>query len=238
MSKSSSIKNYSDNDYSDRRDSSGGYDDQEDEGRGYVAPTVVPVQTTASTFVAVGGAAAVTGTAAADYYAATGSVAFQGGGGGDQIKLLKRGGTDAVIFASPDDGAAAGAGYGCDQIKNFQTGVDKLVIGGALRSLLDHNGDGALTIAGRSRNGVSGGDEVVFLTDDVGDFDKGNLGKIAGRIGATQGSGDVLAIVTHEDETAVLLVRAAGGATATAGDIRMLGVFKDARLTIGDVAVG
>jgi hypothetical protein len=191
--------------------------------------TTVPTTTSAET--------TIIGTAGADYYAATGSVRFQGGAGGDELKLLRNGGADKVVFTDPNDGAAGGSKHGADEIKHFQTGVDKIIVSGALRAAADHNGDGVLTGVARGANGINGGDELVFFNTVVGDLDGDGMNRIARSLGAITGAGDVLVTATHEGESALYLVHARGGAVA-GSDIRMLGTFDNVRLTFGDIIAG
>jgi hypothetical protein len=197
--------------------------------------TVTTVTTTTTT--TTGGEATVSGTDAADTYVATGSVRFEGRGGADQLKLSERGGSDKVVFSAAGDGASAGSKYGFDQIKNFQSGADKVIISGSLLSLTDHNGDGALTAVSRNKNSISGGDELVFFSAEVDDLNGDGMSRIARALGSVTGAGDVLVAATHEGESALYLVQARGGALA-GSDIRMLGLFKDSALLSGNIIAG
>jgi len=68
-----------------------------------------------------------------------------GGTGKDQI-ALSTGGNDKIIYSTASDGGAAGAASGNDEITNFTSAADAIVISGSLKTAYADDGDGTLNL--------------------------------------------------------------------------------------------
>ncbi|WP_448662920.1 beta strand repeat-containing protein [Sphingomonas sp. CJ20] len=157
-------------------------------------------------------------------------VRFTGGGGADRIAL--GGGADQILFNKPTEGAATGANQGYDEILNFQSGADQIVLGGQLRTMLDHNGNGAIDWASRGTGAINiQTDEVVRLTTRVTNLTDANLTEVRAAIGSinnAQAGGSVMVMVSNGTDTGMYLVsKTDASAQVGTSDIRLLGVIRN-----------
>lgn len=197
------------------------------------------VTTTTSTLTGTvtGGVTSVTGTDLANRYVATSATRFEGKGGGDSLKLVERANADQVVYSSLSDGAAGGAKTGYDEIKNFQTGIDRLTLTGSIRTALDHNSDSQLSSVIRSAGTVNlSTDELIVLSEHVDGLISDNMEKFRQAIGSVSGTGDALVLVQDESKSGLYAVHGAGlTGTPAASSIRLLAVFNDGSLSDSDI---
>jgi VCBS repeat-containing protein len=192
---------------------------------------IVTIGNTGITMLA-SGIETLTGGALADIITITGDrgVRFSGGGGADSITL--GGGADQVVFTKPTEGAAVGANQGYDEIRNFQSGSDQIALGGQLRALLDHNGNGTVDWASRDTGGINiQTDEVVRLTSRVTNLTDLNLAEVRNAIGSLQNvqvGSSVMVMISNATDTGMYLVsKTDAGAQVGAGDIRLMGIIRN-----------
>ncbi|SMH41427.1 M10 family metallopeptidase [Azospirillum agricola] len=173
----------------------------------------------------------------------TGNV-LVGGGGADTLILPADGVTDQIGYIAVNDGSSPGVSAGFDQITGFETGVDKIVLAGGLRALLDDNLDGLLSGGDRATGQINMAiDEAVRLTVPVASLvDAGYASLIAAMgplvPGTEPADHDLLAIASDGLNSGLYLI---GDANAdyqlAATDIRLLGLFGgNATLGVGDLA--
>jgi Ca2+-binding RTX toxin-like protein len=170
-----------------------------------------------------GGAAADTVTVS------SGTVRFQGNTGADVLSLASNSAADQVVFATVNDGAAAGATSGFDTVTGFQS-QDQIVLTGALRTLLDRNADGAVTGATRATGAVSmTSDEVAIISTAASSLNDTDLAGVRTAIGSLTNSSagaSVLVLANNGSNTGAYVVTDANGdGTVASTEIRLLGVF-------------
>ncbi len=202
--------------------------------------TSVTTTTSTITGTVTGGLTSVTGTDMADRYVATSATRFEGKGGGDTLKLVERANADQVVYSSLSDGGAGGAKTGYDEIKNFQTGTDTLILTGSIRTALDHNSDSQLSSVLRSTGTVNlSTDELVVLSGRVDGLISDNMEKIRQAIGSVSGTGDALVLAQDEEKSGLYAVHGTGvTGIPAASSIRLLAVFNDGSLSASDVFFG
>jgi len=157
-------------------------------------------------------------------------VRFTGGAGADRITL--GGGADTVAFTKPIDGATFGIGQGHDEIYNFQSDTDKIEIGGQLRTMLDHNANGAVDWVTRGTGGINiQTDEVVRLTARVTNLTDTNLAEVRAAIGSIdnpQSGKSVMVVVSNGTDTGMYLVsKTDANPQVGTSDIRLVGVIRN-----------
>jgi hypothetical protein len=202
--------------------------------------TDVTTTTSTITGTVTGGLTSVTGTDMADRYVATSATRFEGKGGGDSLRLVERANADQVVYSSLSDGGAGGAKTGYDEIKNFQTGTDTVILTGSIRTALDHNNDSQLSSVSRSVGTVNlSTDELVVLSGRVDGLISDNMEKIRQAIGSVSGTGDALVLAQDEERSGLYAVHGSGiTGIPAASSIRLLAVFNDGSLSARDVFFG
>ncbi|WP_298369255.1 hypothetical protein [Azospirillum sp.] len=202
--------------------------------------TSVTTTTSTVTGTVTGGLTSVTGTDLADRYVATSATRFEGKGGGDNLKLVEHANADQVVYSSLSDGGAGGAKTGYDEIKNFQTGTDTLILTGSIRTALDHNSDSQLSSVIRSTGTLNlSTDELVVLSGRVDGLISDNMEKIRQAIGNVSGTGDALVLAQDEEKSGLYAVHGTGvTGIPAASSIRLLAVFNDGSLSARDVFFG
>ena len=191
----------------------------------------------------VSGVETIRGGGSVENVTISGSVYFRGGGGADVATLQSGGGTDSVVLADSSDGGAAGATSGYDTARNFQSGTDRLLLTDSLKSLLDDNGDGVLTVAGRGTGTANAGtDEAVVLSGTVSSLTDTDFAAFRSALGSVSGSAadqELLVLVSDGTSSgAYLALDTDGDGAFGAADIRLLAVFSGATLTTADLAFG
>jgi hypothetical protein len=180
----------------------------------------------------------ITGGAGADTVFANGPVHVIGGAGADILVLAPQANADVVEYSSPNDGGAPGNASGFDLVANFQSGVDGLVVSGALRALID-NGDGVLATAVRSPGTIDlRTDELIAMTIDTGALAAMDTLVIEARLGGLAGTSDRTALVLANDGTDTGLFTIAdtdANGRIAASEMRLLASFTGSVLTLGDV---
>ncbi len=156
-------------------------------------------------------------------------VRFTGGAGADRITL--GGGVDNVVFTKPADGATFGMSQGYDEIYNFQSDTDRIEIGGQLRTLLDHNANGAVDWVTRGTDGINiQTDEVVRLTARVTNLTDTSLAEVRAAIGSIhnpQVGKSVMVMVSNGNDTGMYLVsKTDANPQVGTSDIRLVGVLR------------
>lgn len=196
--------------------------------------------TITTTGTTTGGLASVTGTDMADRYVATSATRFEGKGGGDTLKLVEKANADQVVYSSLNDGAAGGAKTGYDEIKNFQTGIDRLILTDSMRTALDHNNDSQLSSVTRSTGTVNlSTDELIVFSGRVDGLISENMEKIQQAIGSVSGTGDALLLAQDESKSGLYVVHGTGlTGIPTASNIHLLAVFDDGSLSASDIFFG
>ncbi|MBP7337764.1 cadherin domain-containing protein [Niveispirillum sp.] len=195
--------------------------------------------------VRVSGIETLTGGTGADIVtvADTKAIRFEGGAGADQITLGTGNAADQIVYRNADDGALAGANTGFDQITNFQTARDSLVLAGSLRSQLDRNGDGVVQGADRATGQINmATDEVVRLTTATSSLNDDSLTAIRTAIGALnnpQAGGSVMVLASDDKDTGIFVVtKTNGDQNIASSEIKLLGVVSNARLGTGNITFG
>ncbi|NYZ18064.1 hypothetical protein HL658_36515, partial [Azospirillum sp. RWY-5-1] len=135
----------------------------------------------------------------------SGTIVFQGNAGGDVLTLAANSAVDQLLYATADDGSAAGANSGFDQVSSFQTGQDQIVLTGALRTLIDDNSNGSLSGASRAQNAIDlSTDEVVTLSTQTTALADDNYAAVRTAMGTLQNSSagaDVLVLANNGTST-------------------------------------
>jgi|GEM_PF-2021407 len=185
-------------------------------------------------------------------YSGTGDDYIQGNAGADYIVLAAGVGADTIAFTRGDDGALTGAESGYDTIVNFDVDNDIVLIDGLLEGAVqegswqeidtdgvDDIGGGDIfslnvspllssyEVAGYYGTGLTNADltdmstMITYLNNFLADADAGN---------------DMLYLVQGTDHTALYYyVENAGDNIIDATEIRILGVFEDALLTVDNI---
>ncbi|MBF0374724.1 MAG: hypothetical protein HQL39_15070, partial [Alphaproteobacteria bacterium] len=173
---------------------------------------------------------------------ATSSITVRGGMGADTITLTSGGGTDVVVYGATFEGSASGAVTGYDSITNFQAGTDDVGLTSDLRSAIDDDVSGALTVASRASGAVNmTTDEVVFLSTTVtslADTDFASFRTALGTVASSSTNADVLVVANNGTSTGLYLVTDATDiGTISASEVRLLGVVNSAVLTSTDLTL-
>jgi Ca2+-binding RTX toxin-like protein len=159
-----------------------------------------------------------------------GAVAFIGGKGADRLTLEAGANNDKVSFASVEDGGEKGENYGFDVIANFQTGTDKICIGGKLKTVTDFDGDSVLDAQ-----------ELVQVTGTVSALTDEGFASLLQSLSSSAVGSDQTALVLASDGTdsGLYAVNGVGvGGSLAAGDVRMLARFTGTTLSGGDFFFG
>lgn len=174
----------------------------------------------------------------------TTAIRFEGRAGADVVALSSGNMVDSLVYRELTDGAAAGATTGYDRISNFESGVDTIVLAGAIRSLVDDNSNGLFAGASRTNGQIDlSTDEVVRLTTRAGSLADADLASVRAAIGTLQNSSagaDALVLANNGTDTGLyLVIDANGDGQVGASEINLLGVFSNnANTTFSDVTVG
>ena len=167
-----------------------------------------------------------------------GGLTFVGGLGADSLILTAAAAVDVVGFTDVGDGGAAGAGGGFDTVSGFQADLDRVSIGGALRSLMDGNGDGVLATAVRDTNAaMAGRDELVVLSRTLTSLADNDLAAVRAGLGTVGGgvAASFLVMGTDGNATGLYAVSENGDGTVAASEIRLLCRFDSSLLTGSNV---
>ncbi|MGC2856234.1 cadherin domain-containing protein [Novispirillum sp. DQ9] len=158
------------------------------------------------------------------------SLRFEGGGGADRITLAAAAKADQIVFSGLGDGGAAGRAAGFDQVVNFQTGTDEIVLTDTLRRMLDSNRNGQVDGGVRGTGQINlATDEVVRLSGTVASLNDAGLADVRAAIGTLRNphtGGSVLVLASNGTGTGIYMVtKNNGGAQVAASEIRLLGVM-------------
>jgi hypothetical protein len=165
-----------------------------------------------------------------------GTIRFQGGLGTDILTLASNSAADQVVFST-----LAETG---DLVTGFETGTDKIVLTGALRTTADRNGDGTLSGASRAQGAINmASDEVVRLTTaatTLTDTDFANVRTAIGSLTNSAAGASVVVLANNGTNTGAYLVTDTNGDNQVAAtEIRLLGVFNNnSSLTFTDITLG
>lgn len=176
----------------------------------------------------------------------SGAVSFTGGAGADWLALPGGTAADRVVLTDVGDGAAVSLATGSDTVTGFQTGSDLVVLGGSLRTALDHDGDGMLGMAYRASGGaVPGTDELILLTAPISgtlvsdtyftNF-RAALGSVPG--GTAPATTAVLGTDAFGTSGLYLFEDADANGTLGALEIRLLAVLPSTTLSVTDFTFG
>ncbi|MBF0305890.1 MAG: hypothetical protein HQL41_09615 [Alphaproteobacteria bacterium] len=193
--------------------------------------------------VAVSGVETLTGGMGNDVITASGSINVQGKWGADTITLASGAGTDMVVFGHYlAEGPEPGVTTGYDLINNFQVGTDDIGLTSRLRSDVDDNLSGALTVASRATGAVNmTTDEVVFLSTTVTTLADTDFASFRAALGAvTSGTtfADVLVVANDGSSTGLyMVIDVMDVGTISASEVRLLGVVNGTVLTSADLAL-
>ncbi|MBF0373116.1 MAG: hypothetical protein HQL39_06815, partial [Alphaproteobacteria bacterium] len=173
---------------------------------------------------------------------ATSSITVRGGMGADTITLTSGGGTDVVVYGAAYEGTAPGANTGYDSISNFQAGTDDVALTSTLRSDIDDDVSGTLTVASRASGAVNmTTDEVVFLSTTVttlADADFASFRQALGTVTNSSTNADVLVVANNGTSTALYVVTDSTDiGTISASEVRLLGVVNSSVLTSADLTL-
>jgi len=184
----------------------------------------------------------VGGTNSDDVTVSSGHIQFDGRGGADRVLLQAGANNDLILFGSADDGSAAGQGFGFDQVVEFQSGIDQVVVLGSLRGLVDRNGNGALESANRAGGTVDlRTDELVRLATPVASLNDEGFAALRTALGSVATSGTAAsALILANDGTnsGLYLISDNGDGQIAAGEVRMLSRFDYSMLSVGDFRLG
>jgi Ca2+-binding RTX toxin-like protein len=211
---------------------------------GGVATETITLGNTINTMAVEGVDTLIGGTDSDTVTINAGPILFRGSTGGDVLVLQAGGGVDRVVYATASDGAAAGATSGFDQITNFQTGIDKIIVTGALRSAVDRNGNSTLGTANRTTNAVNlGTDELVIMSGPVSSLTDTGLVSLRNGIGTLQNTSSgasLLVLANNGASTGLYVVTDANGDGALAAtEVSLLGIVNGVTdFSTGDVSLG
>lgn len=167
-----------------------------------------------------------------------------GGTGADLLQLPADGVGDMILDTSPNDGGAPGQPAGFDQVTGFESGIDKLALGGSLRSAIDRNGDGILGGAVRGPGEIDGlTDEAVRLSTPLAGLTDPDFASLVAAVGPFVGPApahDVLVLASDGTSTGAYLVHDAGAPAqpVASSDVRLLGLFSgNPNVGLGDLTL-
>jgi hypothetical protein len=142
-------------------------------------------------------------------------------------------GRDVVMFTGADVRTVVLNPWGMISVAGFRPGVDRLVVGATLGSLIDKNGDGAARLVNRAPNEMTANDEVAILTAPVTSLD--DIDQVAAAIGTVQGArvdATVLVLACTGNGTGAWLATDRNGdGIVAASEVRLVGVFPAANIT-------
>ncbi|MFN3077853.1 MAG: hypothetical protein ABT940_13450, partial [Alphaproteobacteria bacterium] len=193
------------------------------------------------TMVSGGGPTSLIGTSGVDTVIVSGGVSVTGGTGADKITLATSGNGNTVVYSSGNDGGGSGSFNGADIVKNFRSGADKVVIGGALLAAVARGGN--LLVNNEAQNGANNGDSVSVLTEAVaGNLNEGGMRKFLTALGtlASGSTSSSLLVIAHDSaslaNSGLFLITEGSTTTVSSGQVKMLAYFEGVTLTVGDVS--
>jgi hypothetical protein len=215
---------------------------------------VVVIAATGAT-LAVSGIETLLGSGANDVVTvASGTIRYEARGAGAELTLAAGNGADQIVFS--DDGHGGHGGHGgrggaafadsaaYNQVGNFQSGVDQLVLTGRLRARLDDDGDGVVDSASAASGGIDvSAAEAATLTTVVADLTDTDFASVRSAIGTLTNSAagaDVLVLANDgTDAGAYLVTDRNGDGVIAATEIKLLGLFiNTGSLNAADIAYG
>lgn len=187
------------------------------------------------TLVGSGGTEALTITA--------GTVRYESGGGATSLTLAAANGTDQVVLTDCAGGFPFANTTSFNQIANFQTGTDQLVLGGRLRSAVDDDADGVVDSATATTGAVDlSAAEIVALSTTVTSLTDTDFTSVRTAIGSLVNSSrgaEAVVLASDGSSTGAYLVTDANGDGAVAAtEIKLLGVFTGTSVALTDVVFG
>jgi hypothetical protein len=212
---------------------------------------VVVIAATGAT-LAVSGIETLLGGGADDVITVTsGTIRYEARGAGAELTLAAGNGADQIVLSDDGHGGRGGRGGAAfadsadyNQVSNFQSGVDQLVLTGRLRARLDDDGDGVVDSASAASGGIDvSAAEAATLTTVVADLTDTDFASVRSAIGALTNSAagaDVLVLANDGTDSGAYLVTDRNGDGAIAAtEIKLLGLFiNSGSLNAADIAYG